>query len=276
MSERAFVIKPESMAAAPEESLRLLELPSPEDVPLIKEFGRLGVDRFMDRYAIQTQTDDRGFVDYGWLLSYTHSLVPTDHIWKGRLDVHHLQWTAGAYHPDLFNDNDDPSIPDRFREIPFHKLLIPRDLHDLIHITTLPPPVPTYEQMERRVDAYDIAMKLFQKAKQAIEVASKEERLIPAPHPAYQDRTYDPASRKLIERQALIDKYWEFHNSLKGQLSLITQRDVEDLIDIELARTRDPVNSVLSSLSKTVRANKNKQAIRPKVKRQPIGDQKVA
>lgn len=266
----------EITSQTPLESRRPLELPTPEQVPIIKEYGRLGIERFMDRYAVPTETDERGFVDYRWLLAYVHSLVPPSHTWVGKLDVHHLQWTGASYQPEHFEEHDDPTIPDQFREMPFHKLLIPRDLHDLIHIVTLPPPLPEYEQMERRVTAYNTAIKLFHAAKQAIEVATREERLIPAPHSKYRNRTYDPVARKLIERDVLIDRYWEFYTEFKGRLSEIAQHDVDDLIDLDRIRSRDPIFSVVSSLDKAVRLNKQKQAIKPKVRWNTKHKQKAA
>lgn len=253
-----------------------LELPSTHDAPILKDLGRLGVDRFMDRHAVETQTDARGFVDHGWLLSYIHSLVPRDHVWTGHLDVHHLQWVEEWYQPQHFQGEEDPSAPSRLRDSPFHKFLIPRDIHDLIHITTLPPALPEYKPMLRRATAIETAVSLFQTAKQAIDVESRERRLVPAPHPKYREKTFDPVSRRLIERDVLIDRYWEVYEQFKGQLSDISQQDVDDLINLELIKDRDPIFSVVSSLDRAVRLNKKKQAIRPKVRWQPSGTKRPA
>lgn len=266
----------EIILKAPHESSRPLELPSARDVPLMRDLGRMGIDKFMNRFAVPTQTDDRGFVDYGWLLGYVHSLVPDDHVWSGTPDVHHLQWTAESYKPRYFNEQKDPELPDRFREMPFHKLLIPRDLHDLIHVVTLPSPTPSYEVMGSRLAAYDTAISLFEKAKQTIEVANKEQRLVPAPHPDYSHKTYDPVSKKLIEREVLIDKYWSFYNQFKKHLSETDQQDVDDLIDLSVIKSRDPVFSVISSLDRAVRPHKPKQGIRPKVRWQSKASKRAA
>lgn len=266
----------EIVITAPHESSRPLELPSADDVPLMRDLGRMGIDKFMNRFAVPSQTDERGFVDYGWLLGHIHSLVPSNHVWTGTPDVHHLQWTAESYEPKHFADYEDPELPNRFREVPFHKLLIPRDLHDLIHVVTLPSEPPEFEVMEKRLAAYDTAISLFQKAKQAVEVANKAHRLIPAPHPDYSHKTYDPVTRKLIEREVLLDNYREFYNQFKNNLSETNQRDVDDLIDLNVIRSRDPVFSVISSLDRAVRPHKPKQGIRPKVRWQPKGSKRAA
>lgn len=266
----------EIITSAPYESSRPLELPSADDVPLMRDLGRMGIDKFMNRFAVPTQTDDRGFVDYGWLLGYAHSLVPDHHVWTGVPDVHHLQWTAESYRAEHFAREADPGAPDRFREIPFHKLLIPRDLHDLIHVVTLPPPIPEYEVMQRRLGAYTTATHLFQRAKKAVDVAKKAERLVPAPHPGHSSKTYDPVARKLVEREVLIDRYWEFYQQFKKHLSETDQHDVDDLLDLDLIKSRDPVFSVISSLDRAVRLHKDKQGIRPKVRWQSRGATRAA
>jgi len=248
---------------------RRLELPSVEHAPILKEFGRLGLDRFMDRYAIPTQTDERGFVDYGWLLGYIHSLVSKDHVWTGGLDVHHLQWVGKWYDESHFQHEENPSVPSELREIPFHKLLIPRDLHDLIHVVTLPPEIPEYEQMRRRVEAFTVARSLFQKAKQTIEIESKERRLIPAPHPKYHSKTFDPVTRKLIEREVLIDQYNQFRAQFENELSSTTQQDVDDFLRISSLQDGDPIVSLVSTFDRTVKPNKRKQGIRPKLRWHP-------
>lgn len=268
-------LPPQEILAPPPEHLST-ELPPAESVPLLKEYGRLGLTKFMDRYAVPTQLDDRGFVDYGWLLGYIDSLVDEDYVWSSRLDIHHLQWEGSSYHPDNFTDYDDPSVPQRFREIPFHKLLIPRQMHDLIHLVTLPPKMPEYSEMKKRVEAFDVAVSLFQKAKQTLDIEQQNKRLIPAPHPKYRNKTFDPVKRKMIEREVLRDRYAEFAQIFHNQLSQTSQQDVEDLINMDAVRRDNPVLSIVSSLDRAVRLNKQKQAIRPKLRWQPPKQQKAA
>lgn len=252
---------------------RLHELPPSDKVPILKEYGRLGLDRFIDRYAIPTQTDNRGFVDYGWLLGYIDSLVSKEHVWEGQLDVHHLHWEANAYDPLHFVDQVtgegepiDPTLPHEFRENPFHKLLIPRDLHDLIHVVTLPPDVPDYEQMKRRVDAYTIAVGLFQKAKQTLDIEAQEKRLRPLNDPRFANMSLDPKKRRIISREILLDRYFEFASQFNDQLSNTSQNDVDDLIQMDFLRSRNSIPLLVSSMQRRIRINKDKQAIRPAVR----------
>lgn len=263
----------ESSPAAVRRLNRLHELPPADKVPILKEYGRIGLERFVDRYAVPTQTDDRGFVDYGWLLGYIDSLVSKEHVWTGRLDIHHLQWEASSYSPVNFADmtnpdgeRADPTIPHQFRENPFHKLLIPRDMHDLIHLVTLPPEVPEYEQMKRRIDAYMIAINLFQKAKQTLDIEAQEKRLQPITHPSFTNMSLDPKKRRVINREILLDRYAEFVSQFNTQLSNTSQNDVDDLIRMDILRNQDPIPMLVSSMERKVRLNKDKQAIRPTVR----------
>ena len=262
----------QEITPAPPRKARHRELPPVEHVPILREYGRLGLNKFIEEYAIETKVDDRGFVDYGWLLSYIDSLVDDEFVWKGRLDIHHLQWESGSYNPLHFSDEEDPSIPETLREIPFHKLLIPRDMHDLIHVVTLPPKAPAYEQMKRRVDAYGLAVNLFQKAKQTLDIEAQERRLtqLPAEYILKYNETkeFDPIRRRMIERDVLIDRYLEFKNQFHDQISQTTQQDLDDLINMDILGREDPMNMLVTSLDKAVRLNKRNHAIRPKVRRQ--------
>lgn len=272
MSGEIPLLSQEPSLAAVRRKNRLHELPPSDKVPILKEFGKLGLDRFIDRYAIPTQTDDRGFVDYGWLLGYIDSLVSKEHIWEGRLDIHHLQWEANAYEPIHFMDQTiddkpiDPTVPHEFRENPFHKLLIPRDMHDLIHVVTLPPEVPDYEQMKRRVDAYSIAVSLFQKAKQTLDIEAQEKRLQPLNDPRFENMSLDPKKRRVISREILLDRYAEFVSQFNDQLSKTSQNDVDDLIRMDLLRSSNSIPLLVSSMERRIRLNKDKQAIRPTVR----------
>lgn len=246
----------------------------PDSVPLMKEFGRLGLERFIEKHAVATQTDDRGFVDYGWLLSYIDSLVPKDHVWTGRLDVHHLQWEAHKYDasqydptvPDTDGNQIDASIPSRFREIPFHKLLIPRQMHDLIHIVTLPPEVPAYEEMKKRVQAFEVALDLFQAAKQAIDIEEQDKRLIPIGRPGYESMYLDRKKRRMIKREILLERYAEFTQKFESKLSTVDPAEVENLVRIDTADTRRPHGSLVSDWNKRIRMTSKRHALRPKIR----------
>jgi hypothetical protein len=269
-------LQPKETASTSTRQPSLKELPPIESAPILKEYGRLGLTAFTKEYGMKTPTDGRGFVDYGALLGYVDSLVKKDFIWSSRMDIHHLQWESHRYNPVEFADEEDPTIPQRFREIPFHKLLIPRQMHEFIHVVTLPPELPEFDEMKKRVEAFDIAVSLFQKAKQTLDIEAQEMRLIPVPHPKKMKEEYDPIKRKIIERDVLIDRYKEFTEQFHNQLSKTTQQDVENLINMELLQNENPITVLVTSLDRAVRLNKQRQAIRPKVRWIAPKAQKIA
>ncbi|MDB5176489.1 MAG: hypothetical protein JWN75_157 [Candidatus Saccharibacteria bacterium] len=275
MTERVS-LSPKETAPTPLRQPSLNELPPIESVPILKEYGRLGLNAFTKEYGVKTPLDDRGFVDYGALLSYIDSLVDKEYIWTGKPDIHHLQWEADKYNESHFLHKEDPTIPQRFREIPFHKLLIPRQMHNLIHVVTIPPEVPEYEEMKKRVEAYRIARSLFQMAKQTLDIEAQEMRLIPVPHPKKMKEEFDPVKRKIVERDVLIDRYIEFTEQFHAELSTISQKDVEDLINMDILQNADPIGALIISLDRAVRLNKHQQAIRPVVRGTSRPRQKLA
>jgi hypothetical protein len=259
-------LSPKETVPVPPRQPSLKELPPVESVPILKEYGRLGLSAFTKEYGIDTPTDERGFVDYGALLGHVDKLVDKDFIWSSRLDIHHLQWEGHLYNPDHYEEEEDPTIPQRFREIPFHKLLIPRQMHNFIHVITRPPEPPEYGEMKKRVEAFEVAVRLFQKAKQTLDIEAQEMRLVPVPHPKKMKEEYDPLRRKIVERDVLIDQYRKFTEQFHSQLSNTTQQDVENLINMDLLRNENPIGTLVTSLDRAVRLNKQRQAIRPKVR----------
>ena len=242
------------------------DLPPADAVPILRHLGELGLERFRELYAFETPLDERGFVDYGQLLGQIDKLVEDrDFRWPNRnYDVHHLQWESGAYDPMYFEDFDDSSVPSEFREIPFHKLYIPRQLHNLIHRVTLPPPVPEFETMQRRVDAYKLAKRLFETASISIEIQETERRAIRLPNSG--TRVLDPKKRRVIEREVLVDRYKEFTSKYYNQLSEVAKSDLDGLINMSALDTSKPIPQVAASLERAVITKPRRKAIRPKLR----------
>ena len=195
-------------------------------------------------------------------------------MWTGRLDVHHLQWEASRYDKSRFSEEQhdedgeiiDPNIPSRFRENPFHKLLIPRQMHDLIHIVTLAPEMPKYEEMKRRVHAFDIAMDLFQTAKHALEIEQKDNRLVPIGRPGFDSLFLDRKKRRPITREVLLDRYIEFTEKFDNKLAAASFDEIEGLIRQDVTETKDPHSLLVADWQKRIRILGGRHALRPKVR----------
>lgn len=240
------------------------DLPSVEHVPILEDYWRLGFNRFREKHAVETKTDERGFTDYGWLLSYIDSLVSRDFLWPNNTDVHHLQWAASSYEPKRFGHTRDPNVPTNFREIAYHKLLIPRQMHNLIHKITIPPDVPQYDLMEKRLAAYNTALLLFQVAKRTLDIEMQGSRLVPLPNG--DPRFIDPVSRRVITREILLDRYSEFTDKFRDKYEQITDNDLDGLIDTHIFPIDPSPTDILTILDKRVFLLQKKRAIRPKLR----------
>jgi hypothetical protein len=118
--------------------------------------------------------DDRGFVLPDATVETVKELFEDDYEWpidprhqETRPDVHHFHWVARRYDPKEFNGR---TVPQRFRELPTVKGVVPRQFHNVIHEITLPPAMPRYKDMSRHVRAYQIAHWLFTSASRASEM----------------------------------------------------------------------------------------------------------
>lgn len=239
------------------------DLPPVEAVPILRHLGKLGLAEFRKEFAVPTALDERGFVDYKQLLSYVDSLVEKDFKWPEiGPDIHHLQWEARSYSPELFTEYADPTIPQRFREIPFHLLYIPRQLHNLIHSVTLAPEVPSYEQMKKRVEAFDIARGLFEKAIQSIMIEETVQRAVQHPSGVL----IDLKRRKLIDLEILEDRYIEFTIEYYDRLAEASTRDLDGIIDAHILDSTRPVSEIVSHFNRTIHITKRNKGLRPELR----------
>ena len=74
--------------------------------------------------------------DYEWPLNRRHPELFDD--------IHHFQFHYEDYRPEY---HDGSTLPMRFRNLPILTGRMPRQLHNVIHDTTLPPPMPSYGVM---------------------------------------------------------------------------------------------------------------------------------
>lgn len=120
-------------------------------------------------------TDDRGFVLPDATVEVVKSLFEDDYEWpidrrrqETAPDIHHFHWIARQYTPVAYSSRYTPTtIPNKFRELPSVKGLVPRQFHNVIHKVTLPPRQPRHADMARHVEAYEIAKRLFTSAANA-------------------------------------------------------------------------------------------------------------
>lgn len=235
------------------------DLPPARAIPILHCLANLSLEQFRGEYALETKTDERGFVDYGQLLSDINAQIDDATFrWpRYNYDIHHLQWESVSYHPREFNGN---TIPQEFREIPFHKLYIPRQLHNLIHRITLPPEMPSLDAMTKRVEAYRTAKNLFETASRSIRIEEMQQ----------QARPYDGknviVNRRVVDRDVLIDRYQEFTDKYRNQLSETSVKDLDGLIDMRMLDLAAPIPTVAARLDHATLVSSRKKAIRPKLR----------
>lgn len=110
-----------------------------------------------------TPTDPYGFVDIDKLIGVVKARVKPEYRWMPPTNIHHLYWPEDDYATTQRQNPDILSY--RFREIAPNKIRVPLIFHRMIHIATLPPPMPSPEQMALRVETWGIAQDLFNSIK---------------------------------------------------------------------------------------------------------------
>lgn len=120
---------------------------------------------------IKTPLDERGLVDEKRLVAAVKETVDSSYAWPSPFnDRHHLQWPKSSYkhvhEMGVLN-------PAEFRSLSIGIVRVPRYFHNWIHYVTEPPPVPSDEVMQYRVDAQRVALSLFGRVKSIRRVARK-------------------------------------------------------------------------------------------------------
>ncbi len=255
--------------------VRNQDLPPVAAVPILREYGRLGLSRFHDIYGMPAFTDDRGFIDYNTTLDYINSHVKDDYHWQGELEVHHLLYEASQYSPNNFDASDvdadgediDPELPKRVRENVFNKIVIPDDLHDLWHVLMVPQEnPPDYMSLKQRDRGAHIAMSLFQHAKQAIDIEQREKSFTQMNHPRFADRLIDQRTRRVIGREVLLDRYIEFNIKFHNHLASVDSQEVAAFITPDALESNDPLQSVVHDMNSRFHLSSGKRGIKAKLR----------
>lgn len=140
----------------------------PRDAWLIAPCNRLE--------KLPTPIDERGLVLIPDLIAAVDELVDPSFTWpltNPPPDIHHAYWEA-AWYPKVSR----ASIinPRYFRELPVHKVRVPRMFHNWLHLVTIPPKRPSIEVMAYRVEAFRVARQLFELASNALALENNFDR----------------------------------------------------------------------------------------------------
>lgn len=155
----------------------------PHTVAPILQFYDPDVRRVVTEHQLPAPVDNRGVVDIFKTVQVALSLVDPAYRWPRDEykpnDIHHFVWERDAYHPRHFGGSQ---IPRDYRDkISFHKGYMPRQLHEFIHATIAPPPVPDFSVMESRLRDYESAVSLFQSARGAVTARRKPGKISGVP-----------------------------------------------------------------------------------------------
>lgn len=107
-----------------------------------------------------TPIDDRGLINHNELvrIALRHANEHDPSLISTQNDTHHVYWFLRR----VVRPEHDPSVVNRFVELPVNKIWMPRGLHNnTIHQITHPPELPPTEVMQYRIDAWDVAWRLF-------------------------------------------------------------------------------------------------------------------
>ena len=114
--------------------------------------------------TFETPVDDRGVVLEDKLAKLVLSTVRPDYEWRGEPDIHHMYWKSEWYkQPNLLNEKRQ-RLYAAFRELPVHKLYLPREFHDYLHQVTEPVEPPDEDTMHMRVEGWNVSVRLFKQA----------------------------------------------------------------------------------------------------------------
>lgn len=133
-------------------------------------------------------TDDRGFVIPDAAVESVLELIDPSYRWpvdwaRGahpalRPDDHHFHWIKDKYKKRHFKNHGNlSSVPQKFRELPTLRGVLPRQFHNVVHDVTLPPLMPRLEDMKHYLESFAIARSLLGKAldAKAISLRATEE-----------------------------------------------------------------------------------------------------
>lgn len=109
---------------------------------------------------IETILDNRGLVDLRATVEAVKATVRPEYNFvaaSGFPDDHHLQWPRKWYAAD----SSGGGVIAEFDDLAISKARLPRVFHNWLHHVTVPPPIPSLEVMQYRVEAQRVALSLL-------------------------------------------------------------------------------------------------------------------
>jgi hypothetical protein len=183
---------------------------------------------------IDTPYDEYGIVDKRELLARVMGSVATNHIWKGTYEgPHHIMWPRYAY--QMISPKSFRPRATHFRGSPSLKVILPRQLHDYLHIVTDPPVVPSNDVM-------------MQYAKEQFQVQRLYDTI--RFHGALHLDQKTPEERENIQWQTMLDK---LESMDEGQIGLMPDKEQLASAGIIFAR------QVLRTVARTQGLSNNTQ-----------------
>lgn len=166
---------------------------------------------------IQTPIDERGLVDEKELVSIAKNAVDPSYPWPSPFnDRHHLQWPRSSYKPIQQADSPNPA---EFRSLSIGIVRVPRYFHNWVHFITEPPPVPSDEVMQYRIDAQRVALSLFGRVKSIRRVARKKKL------------SGQALEGYILERiESRREEYWEYIDVARSQPAEFHVVNYDDLV----------------------------------------------
>lgn len=222
------------------ERFTVTHLPPISAAPILQHYNP-ELQRLEDSHLLEAPVDDRGVVKvFATLEAALFQLDPDYAIPFDRCDTHHFVWEKENY---AAARNGGSAIPLEYREIPFHKGYMPRQLHNFIHAVIAPPPKPSLEVMESRVRAAKLARHLFKMAQLAARYDQRPATFMTKRRNAW--RTEE------INEDMLLETLIQLQESYKEQCDLSVFQAEFPLFDINRLTGKE-VQNVASYLGKFV------------------------
>ncbi|MDB5161572.1 MAG: hypothetical protein JWM52_80 [Candidatus Saccharibacteria bacterium] len=169
------------------------------------------------------EPDSRGFVDEATLIEAVMSSIDPAYQWMQHRNLHHLQWSNSRYEslPDAAVN------PQKFRELPERKSMLPLDFHQWLHLLTELPDVPSEESMYFAIEARNAVIALGNVVHFSKKTAS--------------DYATSPAQRERVYWQMLNASMDTFGQRLDHALSLPSEFQLVDFGSMKFENTHDMI-----------------------------------
>lgn len=193
-----------------------------------------------------TPVDDHGLVMAEAVVATALSAIHPDYKWRTDLgsDVHHLYW-PGFHYPDLPRAGANPH---EHRQLPINQIILPREVHSVIHAIMEPPSIPSTEVMQSRILANAGVRKLLRRTAMSTNL-HKEHK-----HRYVEESRFQRGSEYNV-LQFLIEKE-EVEEEVPSEFQLINLSDFDPNTPEDLHRLSNSLGRVANRANYT-RAIKN-------------------